>query len=192
LLDRARRERERAQRAKPLELEVPGNETVVVRYRPLPWEDAHRLLTSTADGAESALRNNLDALVAGCDELLLRADDGTLVPLARALRDQGVDLGEPDPNVVGKVRFDEHAVNALGLHPAEPTAQATVLALFSGAVSPEFAIGQHAGVLADWIARASPEVDAEVAGGSERSPSPGSSLSASPSASTSPDSSGPA
>jgi hypothetical protein len=179
MIDRLRAQREQAmKRDKSLTLEVPGWSGLLhVRYKPVEWERLYALVTQAADmDASAALADNLDALVSACDSLRVRPaadeypdlerDEKGLVSLADTLRAQ-------EESVHGEVCFDETAVDVLGLKVPNPVGELrrpkdnseTCLAIFAGAVSPELAIGDHAGRLAAWMRGVEQEVDSDLLGG---------------------------
>lgn len=157
LIQRLRAEREKALAPKVLTLEVPGWSGLLhVRYRPIAWDTILDLLgRAEATIAVASLNANTDALIEACDALLVKNDEGELIPLADELRAQGED-------VHGDVRFDERAADALGLD--APTARATVLGVFGGCVSPELAVSDHAMRLGAWMRSTGEEVDASLLG----------------------------
>lgn len=163
LIERAQANRRtRAAKRKPLDLDVPGYGGVLVaRYGALEWEDAHRILASEEESARATLEDNLDTVVKGCRALMLRGEDGKLVSLADEKRREG------DTALVGEVRYDEVALEALGLTvPGEPDAHKAVLAIFAEANSPELAVALHAGAIGAWMHGADQEDDADLMGGS--------------------------
>lgn len=167
-------ERLRAQRAartapKRFVLGVPGwgGPFLYVRYRPIAWTALTALLTDDASSAEATLRNNAGALSEAIDALLVSEhdcgpnpspEDPRLTSLADELRAAG-------ETIVGELRFDEDAVDALaldtqavedrlrseGIEVSAESALATILATFDGAVSPELAVASHAALLSAWM-----------------------------------------
>jgi len=161
LLDRLRAQRERQLQRKTLTLRVPGwgeapdAPSVYARYRPIPWEDMAALVLA-GDDPQAALGANCDALIAACDAILVEdADDGEPRSLAAILREQGED-------VPGEVRFDEVACDVLAIEAS--SARETVLGVFSGAVSPEVAIAEHAARIGTWMRGTTQEVDEALLG----------------------------
>jgi hypothetical protein len=168
LRERLRAQRERQLAPKTLTLRVPGwqDPEVHIRYRPLEWDRLVAMLED-ADGASSALEANLQALVDACDALLVRdPDDETPVSLAGRLREQGEEVD-------GEVRFGGVAVELLELTVADEdggaqrparTSREVARALFSGAISPEIAIAEHAARLGSWMRGVQEEVDDALLG----------------------------
>lgn len=156
LLDRLRAEREQAMDEKSLIIEIPGwSGMLFAQYKPIPWEDMTRLISSGSAKPEQALNANIDALLAACDRLLV-ADDGERKSLADVLRAE-------DEKVNGEVTYNNGHHDALGL--TEPaTAREAVLQVFAGAVSPELAIGAHASQIAEWMTGVTQNIDEELVG----------------------------
>lgn len=154
-------ERLRAQRAKSLgpksmTLDVPGWDGMLqIRYKPIPDDDLVKILDGVStDNAKAMVQGNVDLLIAACDTLLV-VDEGEAVPLGDILKEQGEE-------VHGGVRFDAYASSALGLE--TEGARDTVRAVFGGAVSPTFAINEHAAKLVSWMSSSSQDADKALAG----------------------------
>lgn len=86
--DRIRAEHKKAQGKSRLDLEVPGYEfgepqsTLGVRYRPLDPEDLERLEASVKDvNVKTRITLSIDALIAACECILIRGEDGVFRPL---------------------------------------------------------------------------------------------------------------
>lgn len=170
-IDRLKAARKRAiERDRSLVLPVPGWEGpyVFVRYKPVEWERLYALLTQVEDDdAKASLDANLEALTSACDAILVK-DEGDAKPksLADVLREQG-------EQVYGEVRFDQVAIDVLGLtvknavgedRPPADAAE-TCLAVFAGAVSPELAVGEHSARLGAHMRGVSQGVDEALLGG---------------------------
>jgi hypothetical protein len=180
LVDRLREERGKQLRAKSLTMPVPGYSGLLhVRYSPPDWGKLAALLAAAGEGADGALQSNVDALYEAVHSLRVKTEEGELVSLADELRRDG-------KSVNGEVRFDEVAVETLGLtvfqgydekvyatkpegidgeERAPKTGTEILLALFAGAVSPELAIVEHGDRLGSWLHSAQAEVNASLLGG---------------------------
>jgi hypothetical protein len=125
-----------------LDLPLPRNPLLRVRYLAVDPDDV-------TDTATTGRERNLDILIAACQTMLMRTDDGQWEPLT--------DGGEP-------VRFDETLSSLLGLGvaPIEQggTAREIVTAAFSTAPSPPLAVANHVILLTNWMAGEG-EVDEE-------------------------------
>jgi ssRNA-specific RNase YbeY (16S rRNA maturation enzyme) len=168
------RDRLQAQRITHLEpkthtLPLPGyaGPRVFVRYRPVEW-DALLDLLIPQENAGAALDANLQALAKACDAVLIQEDgDEKPVSLAQRMRDEG-------ETVHGEVRFDEYLIDVLALEVEDPeeyvmrkpkNAAETVLAAFSGAVSPPLAVTEQAAELGAWMRSEVAKEDASLLGG---------------------------
>jgi hypothetical protein len=133
---------------------------LAVRYRYPDERSFDRLVTNAvnANDSQSQARANVDLMIAGCEEVVGRADDGDAW----------------GPIIDGeRVRYDKRLSDALGL--GVDSARDVVYALFAppGAdarVKAAMAIGAHADLYVKWLQGETPEVVEALSG---ESPAPG-------------------
>lgn len=122
-----RAERERIMKDKTKTLPLPGWESLSVRYKRLPWEDAKALIDREPGDPQQEVSAALDTLIKACDEVLY--------------------LGESFPD--GPLRFEQRLAQFIGddeaTHPAE--------VLMSLVADDETALMGHAGEFITWALR---------------------------------------
>lgn len=139
-LDRIRALYLHAEREHHLDLPIPQNPEMQIRYRVIDPDEI------TTDTARSNRDMNLDFVIAACDAILVRGDDGW-EPLT----------SDGDP-----VRFDETLAEIIGVPSLEHggTARQVVTRVFATAPSPHLAVANHVIAVTNWMAGEGP-VDQE-------------------------------
>jgi hypothetical protein len=129
-----------AEREHHLDLPLPRNPVMGVRYRVIDPDEI------TTDTTRSNRDMNLDFVIAACQAILIREGD-EWEPLTHQ--------GEP-------VGFDETLAEIIGVPSLEQggTARQVVIKAFSTAPSPHLAVANHVLAITDWMAGAGP-VDEE-------------------------------
>lgn len=125
-----------------------------VRFRYLDDRGFDRLLeiASGSGSPEMIRRANRDLVIAGCDEVVARADSGE----------------EWGPVIEGeRVRFDRTLADALQLGPAD-SARQVLFALWDDPVRAAMAVGEIAGQYSTWLRGQAPEVAKSLEGESRR------------------------
>ena len=135
----------------PLELEVPGSDWLVVRYRYVPLKETAKTaerLRKVRDISDQALLAAVDTLILACEEILVRLPDG-LSPLA----------GEGEE----PIRFDERLARGMEWEPG-PTgysARSICRRLFMN----DYAIMEQAAQVSEWMSDTGKEIGDEFLGG---------------------------
>jgi hypothetical protein len=125
-----------------------------IRFRYLDDRGFDRLLEVAAGNGSPAQikRANRDLVIAGCEEVVARADsDEAWGPLIEGQR----------------MRLDRDLADALKLGPTE-SARQVLEALWDGNVKAQLAIGEVAGQYSDWLRGQAPEVAERLQGESRR------------------------
>lgn len=141
-LDRIRARHTQMQAAKHVDLPVPGYEPgpgepsdLGVRYRPLQAADLARLEGRADDtSVETRIKLSIDALIAACECILIRSENGSFEPFL-------ID-GEP-------VGFDDKLAAFFGQE--LDTVREIVLSVFSKLPAPYVGAVQHADKVIDWM-----------------------------------------
>lgn len=167
LVDRLRQKNAQERSAKKsLTLTVPGWSGMIrVEYAPIKWDEIAELLESAdAKTAADGLAENLQALGEACRAILV-CEDGESRSLADALRSQGEEVhGEVTFATVAEILDLKVKDEGTGEERAPQDRDEAVLALFSGAVSPELSVTEQAAKLAAWMMGRQVETDEETLG----------------------------
>jgi hypothetical protein len=120
LLGELKANRQRIEARKHVELQIPGWDSLYVRYRALPWETLRTFEASTVENPtpNDELAVAWDTLIAACEEVLIKNEDGSLssldsTPVAfeqRLARLTGDDVAETPHDVIASIFPNEFAL----------------------------------------------------------------------------------
>ncbi|MBJ7347295.1 MAG: hypothetical protein JHC87_01845 [Thermoleophilaceae bacterium] len=156
LLAELRAARLQMQAERSIELDLPGGYKgrLVVRYKPIPWEDTRRLKErfEKSKNPDRELFAIIDTLAEACDEVLVRTDSGALEPAVECFPDLMHGVTTP-------VRYDSRFAAILGSPDVTTARQVVKLAI------PNYwAMIDHHQQFAEWQTEGDSEVDEELAG----------------------------
>lgn len=148
VIERLRRRREQLAQRTTEVFDVPGyGGELVCRYRRLTYDELRKVLF---EGDATVVARNAQFLIAACEELLFRDDDGTLRPVREAGR---VTYAQP-LDITG-----QRLAEVLGFE--EDLVADEVLTAFGGN---ELAMNEHAGEVHQWMVSANESDDETLVG----------------------------